>query len=233
MQPPNDRPVPRRDNPPRWVRRHGADPLWGWAVGGTLALLVTLLLPRSIPLALRLVTAWDVAALALVGLPWWIILRSTAERTRARAAQEDPGRVALLGIAVLACVVALGAAIVLLRAPEQLGGTLPVGVIVALGVAAVLSAWTLLHTAFALHYAHLYYQTGQPAGGLNFPHTADPDDFDFAYFAVTLGIAAQTADVSITDRRIRRLVLGHAVLSFAFNTVILALTINLIFDLLK
>jgi uncharacterized membrane protein len=92
----------------------------------------------------------------------------------------------------------------------------------------VVSAWLLMHTAFTLRYAHLYYANADHIGGLDFPGKELPDDLDFAYFSFTLGMTYQTSDVSISDRSIRRLALGHVLLSFVFNTIILALAINLI-----
>jgi uncharacterized membrane protein len=93
---------------------------------------------------------------------------------------------------------------------------------------AVVGAWAMMHTAFALHYAHLYYVDDGRQGGLEFAGGA-PDDLDFAYFAFGIGMTYQVADVTVVDRGIRRMVLLHSVLSFGFNTAILALVINLVF----
>ena len=85
------------------------------------------------------------------------------------------------------------------------------------------------HTAYTLRYAHLYYRDDHDGvGGLTFPGNAAPTYFDFAYFAFTIGMCFQTADVSITSRRFRRAVMAHAVLSFAYNTTILATAVSLI-----
>ena len=84
-----------------------------------------------------------------------------------------------------------------------------------------------------MRYAHLYYRDdAEGEGGLKFPGEHKPDDYDFAYFAFTIGMCFQVSDVLVTSRQIRRSVLFHAVISFAYNTVILALVLNLLFGIL-
>jgi uncharacterized membrane protein len=107
---------------------------------------------------------------------------------------------------------------------ETLAGA-SVAFMAALGV---ISAWGLLHTSYALHYAYLYYRSEESAGGLTFPSEQSPDQLDFAYFAFTIGTSFAVSDVDVTGRSIRRAVLGHQILSFFFNTSILALVINLV-----
>ena len=183
---------------------------------------------------MRAVAAWDAAALALVGLPWWTILRTDPADTRRRAAGADPAgtpsRTSFLVAAVTASVVALGIGLLLLRAPTRFAPGVPLGVLVGLGGWAVTSAWAFLHTAFALHYAHLYYRRADAPGGMEFPG-GPPADLDFAYFAMTIGMTFQTSDVVISSGTVRRVVLGHALLAFGFNTVILALAVNLLVSL--
>src|SRR5262249_25252673 len=104
---------------------------------------------------------------------------------------------------------------------------------VGLCLAAVGSAWMLTHTAYTLRYAHLYYRDdGEGEGGLTFPGSQDPAYFDFAYFSFTVGMCFQVSDVMITSPLIRRAVLGHSLLSFVYNTAIVALSLNLVFGLL-
>lgn len=94
-------------------------------------------------------------------------------------------------------------------------------------VGGVVTAWTLLHTSYALYYTHLYYREQTP-GGLGFPGSEEPDALDFAYFAFTIGISFAVSDVEVTARRIRRVTLFHGILAFFYNAAILALVINLI-----
>jgi uncharacterized membrane protein len=101
-------------------------------------------------------------------------------------------------------------------------------------LSAVVSAWGLTHTAYALRYAHLYYRDDDDGeGGLEFPGKIDPDGFDFAYFSFTLGMCFQVSDVCITSRTIRRTVLSHTLLSFLYNTVVLGLALNLMLGFLS
>jgi uncharacterized membrane protein len=110
-----------------------------------------------------------------------------------------------------------------LRAMETIGG-FSVAVMAALGV---ISAWGILHTSYALHYAYLYYRSEEAAGALAFPSEQNPDQIDFTYFAFTIATSFAVSDVDVIDRAIRRAVLGHQILSFFYNTSILALVINL------
>jgi uncharacterized membrane protein len=98
----------------------------------------------------------------------------------------------------------------------------------------VLTSWLFTQTLFALHYAHEFYVTRLRTQRevLNFPGTADPDYGDFLYFACVIGTSGQTADVSFTDSKLRRIGTLHCVLAFLFNTTMLALTINVAASLL-
>jgi uncharacterized membrane protein len=198
---------------------------------------------------LRLVTFWDVWALVYLGLTWLLIMRSSAQQTRRWALdQRTPPRVHLsvlrsvmlrvlralflisrtssLFFIVFVSVISMALAIRLVPAVRDLDttGGLLVAVMAALGV---ISAWGVLHSSFTLHYAFLYYRSEQSAGGLAFPGEQSPDQLDFAYFAFTIAVSFAASDVDVTDRTIRRTVLGHQVLSFFFNASILALVINL------
>jgi uncharacterized membrane protein len=199
-------------------------------VGTSLALA---LVPGAPGWTVRLVAGWDAGAVAFTVLAWAIILRSNVVRTRKRAAAQDPGRSAVWGTVLVASTVSLFAAVAVLRRAKTLAPTETASLVV-LCLAAVVAAWTLTHTAYTLRYAHLYYREddGDGEGGLCFPGGASPCYFDFAYFAFTVGMCFQVSDVTITSPAIRRAVLGHSLLSFAYNTAILALALNLTFGLL-
>jgi uncharacterized membrane protein len=138
---------------------------------------------------------------------------------------DDPGQLFAIVIDLVGSVISFAAA-VLLIGRQQLASTSEAFWLV---IVAVVSSWALMHTGFTVRYAHLYYRDDNQVGGLDFPGTADPDYLDFAYYSFVVGMTFQTADVSITDRSIRRLTLLHGLLSFVFNTLILALAVNLIF----
>jgi len=185
-------------------------------------------IPGAVGGPLRTVAAWDAGALVLLAMVWRLILAAGPEETARRAAAEDVGRSFVWAVVILGSTVSLFAATVALRnartmAPEaerQLA---------LLCLLAVATAWFLCHTSYALRYAHLYYRDDGDLGGLGFPGTEMPCLLDFAYYAFTIGMCFQVSDVTVTQHRMRRATLGHAVLSFAFNTAVLALALNLLF----
>ena len=218
---------PARPDHAGW--RPGADPLRVWAVAAVVGLTVTLALPAHLGWAVRAVAAWDLALVILVGLPWRVILRSDADRTRQRAGTEDPGRVGVFVISLVASTVGLVAALLLVSRPAGYAPEASTGLLVGLAALAVIGAWALVHTAFALHYARLYYADADDGagGGLHFTG-GPPDDLDFAYFAFGVGMTYQVPDVTVTSKSMRRVVLLHEALSFVYNTTILALAISLL-----
>ncbi len=171
---------------------------------------------------------WVAAALFMLGSSWQILLRSDARTTELRAGDEDPNRFAVFVIAVLASVFSVFAATVVLAQNRVAGG----GFWVALTLVSVALSWLLTHTEYAFRYAHLYY-TGGAVGGLQFPETPRPCDMDFAYYSFTIGMCFQVSDVQITAADIRRTTLGHSLISFLFNTTILALGLNVMLQLLN
>lgn len=186
------------------------------------------LTPGSPAFALRSMVGWDATAIVLLGLWWRILLSSNAHTTELRAGDEDPGKGAVFVIAVLSSVFSLFAATLVLRLMK---GQSCENFWVVLALVSVALSWLVTHTAYALRYAHLYY-TGETNGGLLFPGTPQPCDLDFAYYAFTLGMCFQVSDVQIEASDIRRTTLGHALVSFVFNTTILALSLNVMFKLL-
>jgi uncharacterized membrane protein len=173
--------------------------------------------PR-IPLIAATLVSWDVAGLVLLALSWAIIGPADARSTRSRAGSEDPGRTLVYVIVVLTSARAL---------PPTLQHA-----VITLCLVTVALAWTMTHTAFTFRYAHLYYrEDAEGLGGLTLPGEHLPTYFDFAYFAFTIGMCFQVSDVCVTSPQIRRAVLLHAVISFGYNSVILAFVLNLVFGL--
>ena len=185
--------------------------------------------------AIHLVSGWDAAGLTLLAQAWWQIWHDSPVDTRRHAAADDPGRTLVWLIVLLASTVSLFAAGYVMRHSHSIApGGSTFCLLVGLCLAAVVSAWLLTHTAYTLRYAHLYYRDDEDGeGGLEFPGKYDPDGFDFAYFSFTLGMCFQVSDVAVTSRNIRRTVLSHALLSFLFNTVVLALALNLMLGFLN
>jgi uncharacterized membrane protein len=196
-------------------------------VSAALGALATWLAPARIAWSVRAVLGWDVGALALIVASWVTIVRADAAQSERRASAYDPGHRMVWVIALAASLFSLFAATAVLGRlrgyPEPERQLWSVA-----ALAAVLLSWALTHTSCTLRYAHLYYRA--PArGGLEFPGGQLPCDFDFAYFSFTIGMCCQVSDVVISDPAIRRTVLVHAVLSFVYNTTILALALNLVF----
>jgi uncharacterized membrane protein len=180
--------------------------------------------PWRIAATTRALLAWDVAGLVLIGFAGLIITRSDARETRRRAAAYDPGRRVVWVVVLIASTLSLLAATVVVRQGREDTRSLHV----ALCVATVVISWLVTHSAFTLRYAHLHYRDADRAGGIELPGGEPPDDLDFAYFAFTVAMCFQVSDATISSRPIRRTVLGQALLAFLYNTVILALALNLI-----
>jgi uncharacterized membrane protein len=197
-------------------------------LSGAAGLACGALIPASLGWAVRGVGGWCISATLLLVLAWRVMIQSDVEETRVRCATDDPGRLLIWVVVVVGCSFSLFAAAGLMQHSQLVSHR--GGLLVALCLWAVACAWCLTHSAFTLRYAHLYYRDdGNGEGGLEFPGKQPPDDLDFAYFSFTIGTCFQTSDVSITERVIRRTVLLHGVISFAFNTAILALALNLAF----
>lgn len=195
---------------------------------GALAVVAVHLTPGSPVWQLRGMVGWDAAAITLLAFWWRILLSSDARTTELRAGDEDPGGRAVFVIAVLSSLVSLFAATLVLR---LMRGQSCGNFWVVLALVSVALSWVVTHTAYTFRYAHLFY-TGERNGGLQFPGTETPCDMDFAYYSFTLGMCFQVSDVQITAPNIRRTTLGHALVAFVFNTTILALSLNVMFQLL-
>lgn len=199
------------------------------AVAGAVATLVT---PSTLPWHVRSMFGWDVAALLYSAVAWVMISRATPEDTKRRAALEDPGRRSVFVIAIGSSVYSFFAAIAVLKEIRHLPAN-DIPVWTGLALAAVALSWVVTHTSFTLRYAHQFYRRTGSSRCLEFPGTDTPSDLDFAYFAFTIGMCFQVSDVVIKSLRVRRAALFHALVSFAFNTTILALSLNLLTNLLN
>jgi uncharacterized membrane protein len=180
----------------------------------------------------RLVTAYDAGAVALIACFWLFSMHADPSDTASRAAVEDPGRNAVLALVLGSVGFGLAAAIVVLGRGPHTTNLNERAVIYGFGLLAVIAGWVLIHTIFVFRYAHLYYfdsdDDGSAQRGLVFPGTEEPNDYDFAYFSFVIGMTFQVSDVSIKDGGVRRLALIHALVSFGYNTTIVALVINIV-----
>ena len=172
---------------------------------------------------------WDVGSLFLISWIWWAVGPMDAEECKTHANREDPGA-RLTELIVLSAGVALLAAVgeALIRAASATGDTK--AYLIALGLLSVALSWGLVQTVFTLRYARGYYRN--PVGGIDFNENDPPTYLDFAYLALTVGMTFQVSDTNLTTKGIRRIALSHALLSYLFGAVILALVINVVSSLL-
>jgi len=187
-------------------------------------------LPKSLALhpVTRAIIGWNAGAwlylIASIRMMFW----TTHEKIRMRAIAQDDGRYVILGMVIFAAIVTIGAIVAELSVVKDMHGMLR-SAHITLAVLTILSSWTFTQVMFALHYAHDFYvtKTQTDSGGLEFPGTPMPEYSDFLYFSCVIGTSGQTADVSFTNRKMRRTGLVHCVLAFFFNTTLVALTINI------
>lgn len=175
---------------------------------------------------------WITFASAIILMDWVNILSSHPREVRKIAKLQDSSRTFLFLFIIGASIASFGAIIFLLKSTK--GHAANVDSHILLAIVAVIISWWLLHTVLTLRYAHLYYDitkddgTSKPGGGLEFPGNEEPDYLDFVYFSFVLGMTFQVSDIVITSKSIRRLATMHGLLSFGYNTAILALSINVI-----
>ena len=176
----------------------------------------------GLALVTRILIGWDAFAAFYLVLVYTMMLQSGHDNIRKHAVLQDDGRFLILlltGLGAFASIVAI---------VFELGARHGVAALLLVMLTITLS-WATVHTAFALHYAHDYYGDSTP-GGLQFPsgHSDEkPDYWDFVYFSFVIGMTAQVSDVGITDKIIRRTATVHGIISFVFNTALLALTVNI------
>lgn len=202
--------------------------LWGSVFAGTL---VFILLPPALvsQTMARGLIGWNIGALLYLGLAGIMMWRGgDAERIQRRALDEDEGQglvLVLVVVASLAVLLAIGSQLAVVKDLQGIAKTRHV----ALAGLTLVSAWFFIQMLFTLHYAHDFYlaRLRHEPDGLMFPGTDDPNYADFFYFACVIGTSAQTADVSFTSSRMRRVGILHCILAFFFNTTVLALTINI------
>lgn len=193
-----------------------------------LGILLYILLPSALALTTRLLIAWD----GSITLYLWLVIRLSSSANPAkislRASQEDEGKLIMLLLLLLATAASIGAIVLQLPLLQQTSPPLSY-LYIGLTLFTLFISWCFIHTLLALHYAHEYY-IGHPdchKQGLRFPDEPDPNYWDFVYFSFTLGTSAQTSDVEVTSRLLRKIVIFHSIGAFFFNTTIIALMVNI------
>jgi uncharacterized membrane protein len=179
---------------------------------------------------LTITLLWDTFALTFVSTSWIVFFTRPVADIIAQANKEDGSKAFVLISTIVTSFASMFAVMLLVLSRQQLPDKVALAVILA--IAGMMLSWVMVHTIFTFHYAHLYYFKAlddTPNGeALNFPATTCPDYLDFAYYSFVIGMTFQVSDVNINSRLVRRTTLAHALLSFALNTFVVALTINLI-----
>ena len=214
--------VPLKPMPVRFVRLHAK-----LVIGALVGLGIIALAPLTF-LTTRLLVGWDIGIALYLVLIHWTMMRCDIDRIRARAAEQDEGAFAILLLTMLATFASLFAIVFALGGSKQAPHE-DAALLVVLTIGTIVLSWFFVHTIFALHYAHEYYRGTKP-GGLQFPsgdQHEDADYWDFVYFSFVIGMTAQVSDVGITDKTIRRTATAHGVISFIYNTALVALMVNI------
>ena len=209
--------------------------LYGAVLVGLVAYLGMTLLPASAWLttaALKLALAWDLTTIAYL-IPTLAMIHNPDKvkiRQRAKAIDIKLGEIIAIVVLVGAfSLFAVGSVLVHAKAVEGTDRIIHLGI----GVLTVFLSWVTLHVIYAVHYAHLFYDpaerkdAGKVRGGLEFPETKEPDYWDFVYFSVVIGMTCQVSDVQVTARQMRHLVTAQGIIAFFYNTVVVALAVNI------
>jgi uncharacterized membrane protein len=201
---------------------------------------ITFTISGRTPPAIQFILVWSSFAFTGLLLFWLTILTAEVHEVKDIAKRQDSSRTIVFFFVLFAAFISLFAVIILLKIlPDKrvAGYWYHIG----FSIVSVVLSWTLIHTVFTFRYAHLYYtchneeacMEKEARGGLQFPGDAEPDYMDFAYFSFVIGMTFQVSDVAISSRQIRHLNLFHAIISFVFNTVILALSVGIIAGLVQ
>jgi uncharacterized membrane protein len=188
------------------------------------------MLPNTLSGSLRTAIAADIGALVYLVLGFRMMMSCAGGVIRKRAATQDDGRVVILAVVLVAIALSFWTIFGVLSEAKQVSGQAK-ALHTALAAVTILLSWLVTQVVFTFHYAHEFYRPDdtaeKSAGGLEFPKDNSPDYWDFFYFATSIGAASQTSDVDVHTKALRRLVTLHAIISFFFNTAVLALAINI------
>jgi uncharacterized membrane protein len=222
-----------KDLPPRPLPGYALDVHHRAAIGCLVAGLVGLAFYGRVSLPLLTVLAWEAFAITSLIMAWIVISTKDPYEARRNASLQDSSGTALFVFVICAATISLLAVALVLRDVKSLeAASLRLHVVAA--AVAVLVSWTFVHTIFALRYAHRYYFDARDVerhavtGGLIFPGKDHPAYPDFAYFSFVIGMTCQVSDVQISSPDMRRLALVHGLISFLFNTAILAMFVNIV-----
>ncbi|RYY55885.1 MAG: DUF1345 domain-containing protein [Chitinophagaceae bacterium] len=190
------------------------------------------LIPAGVDIKSRFILAWDVFCIVMVTLAAILFFSTSRSEVKDVVRSQDDGVEVIFLLVVTGVCFSLFGSLILLGVRGESSFNRYLHAIVS--ISPVVFSWILLHTIFSIRYAHLYHENTLPeSGGLDFPGGKEPDYPDFAYFSFVIGMTFQVSDVEVGSSRIRRFVLLHSLISFVFNTVIVAMAINTIAGFVK
>ena len=214
--------------------------LWVWRIvasrprlfaGALCGVIAIALLPHDITRTTRAILAWDIGVVVFLALSGFLFTTERLSRIAADAAAQQEGEWTIFTLTMAAVTFSFVAIVSDFATITKDMPALQRHLHIALVAVTLFVSWLMTHTTFAFRYAHEFYEPSHEGAGifagLEFPGEKHPDYFDFLYFALVLGMTFQVSDVQITARKFRRLAMVHGLLSFLFNTIILALTVNL------
>jgi len=192
-----------------------------------LGIIVGMAVPWQLSPIERLLIAWDATVWFYLCLMAWLMMRASHIRVRAIAAKEDSGAVFILAVMSIAAVLSLAVLVMELSTVKSLTFSHRL-IHYAFTGSTIFGSWCMVGTLFTFHYARLFYRSPIEQRPLRFPDSeTNPDYWDFLYFSFTIAVAAQTSDVAVLSRSMRKTVLAQSVLSFLFNVAIIGLSINI------
>jgi uncharacterized membrane protein len=202
----------------------------GMAAGVLTGSAIWPLLPAGLSLTTRGLLAWDAGVLVFLGAAGFLFATTEAYRMPARAEAQEEGEWTIFGLTLAVVVVSFVAVSSEFSAIKQSPDSAR-GLRVTLVAVTLFLSWLTTHVTFAFRYAHEFYADDQGGSdvdrGLEFPGEREPDYMDFLYFSLVLGMTFQVSDVQITSRKLRRVATLHGLMSFLFNTIIVAFTVNI------
>ena len=197
---------------------------------------ITFFILKKTSSLIKITLIWDAFALCYLILSWIVIAKRSVPQIKKLATKDDGSAIFVFMLIVISSLASMFTVLLLMLSQQNSSETdilyLPAA------ISGMKLSWIMVHSIYTFHYAHIYYDDdennpGKDATGLEFPGNAKPNYLDFAYFSFVIGCTFQVSDVEVSSPKIRRIVLFHGLLSFALNTFVVALTINLIAGLSK
>ena len=200
-----------------------------------LSVIAFFVIPKDENPLIETMIIWIVFAAVYLITGWLILSTRPIDEIKATARKDDGSKLFVYLMLLLSSISSFVIVLLLMISKASDNNQ---GMFIFVSITGILLAWFMVHTLYTFHYAHMYYDNdpddnSKDAEGLEFPGDEAPNYIDFAYFAFTIGCTFQVSDVEISSKLIRRSVLWHGLLSFALNTFVVALTINMIAGLMK